>query len=585
MLCTICCLSLVFSSCAQSKQRIDDFKLHLNKTKQFLNGLEEKGYSGQAYVLFKGEVLINKGYGFADRDQKVLNKSNTVFDIGSLTKLYTKAGIIKLIEKGNLKLEDSLEAIFTDVPDDKARITIQQLLDMSSGLPEYVPGAEQDFDFITKENAKKVILSHKLRFMPGSANEYSNSGYTMLAMIIEEKSKMSYQDFIVKYIIPNSIAKHGFYNDDHWEEDKVAIGYDMMSHSKKNSPVYWPKPSWGIMGAGGIVTSAEGVSQWLEAIKGGSVLDKKHTALFDKLQIKSRTQRGTTALIRAGGSSYGFTSAIADYPIEQLSIVVTSNTAKFDVSRHLFQNFLSWLIRGQEFEQVNVSNSRQNIGRNVSPKEGKLNEFLKILTEGDIKSYIKNNFSDNFINDMGLDSHVEFLETIREKEGSFNLLKILENRMGFLKVLVESKKTKEQYALAMKFLTSPPFNINSIGLEPFDEKNTEVIAEDSKDFSLVEKQLMKFIEALSSSETVLRKFIKDNFENDFLERYGGVEGHYNFLRNFDGGINNIKLLEVSNNTVEVSVKRKKNNQALKINLQISETDHKIASLGIRDLKK
>ncbi|AXT20450.1 class A beta-lactamase-related serine hydrolase [Flavobacteriaceae bacterium AU392] len=582
------CAFLISVSCAQNKSGSVNLDLHIDKAKQFLDGLEkEKDFSGQAYISYKGKTLLNKGYGYADRENQISNNKNTAFDIGSLTKLYTKAAIIKLIEQGKLTLDESLDNIFKSVPTDKTKITVQQLLEMSSGLPEYVPGAHGDFDRISKENARTAILNHKLNFEPGTANEYSNSGYTVLAMIIEERSKLSYQDFIMKYIVPKDISIHGFYSDDHWEENKVAIGYDMLSHGKRNSPVYWPEPEWGIMGAGGLVTSAEGVSQWLEAIKGGKVLDKKHTALFDQLQLKNPTPRGTTALIRAGGSSYGFTSSIADYPIEQLAVVVSSNTGKFNVPEEVFRNLLSWLIRGEGLEQDNnsVRTQSQNSGGNASPKEAKLNEFLEVISEGNLTSYVKNNFSESFISDHGLEGHVEFLKTIREREGGFEVLETLENRMGFLKVLVGSKKTNENYALEIEFVTSPPFKIDGIGLSPFggDVINKVVEGNSSEGFSPVENKLMEFLQALSGNESELKKYISDNFERGFLERHEGVDGHYNFLKNFSGGFNDdVELVDLDDNSITINSKLKKNNQVLKITLKISDVDNKITSLGISD---
>lgn len=85
----------------------------------YLTKSTENGFSGSALVAVEGQIILSKGYGWADRDGKIPNTSSTVFNIGSVTKQFTAAGILKLMEQGKLNLSDKIERFFPEAPDDK----------------------------------------------------------------------------------------------------------------------------------------------------------------------------------------------------------------------------------------------------------------------------------------------------------------------------------------------------------------------------------------------------------------------------------------------------------------------------------
>ena len=97
----------------------------------------EAGFSGAVLVAKGGEVILHNGYGLADREKNIPVKKDTVFDIGSITKRFTRAAILKLEEQGKLKRSDPLTTFFDDVPEDKAEITIEQVLEHTAGFHEY----------------------------------------------------------------------------------------------------------------------------------------------------------------------------------------------------------------------------------------------------------------------------------------------------------------------------------------------------------------------------------------------------------------------------------------------------------------
>ncbi|PYQ60465.1 MAG: hypothetical protein DMF53_16980, partial [Acidobacteria bacterium] len=94
------------------------------------------GYSGSVLVAQHGEVILNKGYGLADRAHGVPFTSDTVFDIASISKQFTAAAVLRLEMQGKLKVEDRIKRFFPEAPPDKAAITLHQLLTHTAGLPE-----------------------------------------------------------------------------------------------------------------------------------------------------------------------------------------------------------------------------------------------------------------------------------------------------------------------------------------------------------------------------------------------------------------------------------------------------------------
>ena len=104
----------------------------------YLNAGSKNGFSGAIAVIKNGNIIINKGYGEANRNAKTHNNPNTIFDIGSNTKQFTATAILKLAELGKLKLTDSLSIFFKSIPEDKQSITIHQLLSHTAGFVDAI---------------------------------------------------------------------------------------------------------------------------------------------------------------------------------------------------------------------------------------------------------------------------------------------------------------------------------------------------------------------------------------------------------------------------------------------------------------
>ncbi|HSR51891.1 MAG TPA: serine hydrolase domain-containing protein, partial [Acidobacteriota bacterium] len=243
----------------------------------------------------------------------------TLFDVGSIGKVFTRVAIQKLREQGRLQLSDRLVRFFPEVPQDKAAITVSQLLDMRSGLHEY-HDRSGDFEPMTREQALERIWKQPLRFQPGRGKGYSNSGYAVLAAIIEETSGLSYPAFLDRYLLePAGLRRTGFYQLRQWEPDSMAVGYEALTYGEVNSPAYWPEISWACMGGGCLVSSTRELFKWFRGLAEGKILSSQ--SLQEVFPKTGDTQ------IYTGLNDFGFGALIAFEPVREDLVVVLLNSA------------------------------------------------------------------------------------------------------------------------------------------------------------------------------------------------------------------------------------------------------------------
>jgi CubicO group peptidase (beta-lactamase class C family) len=304
----------------------------------------DAGFSGVVLVAKDGQVLLRKGYGMADREKNQPNAADMALCIGSNTKMFTAAAILKLEEAGKLSVSDTLSKFFPDAPPDKREITIHQMLSHSSGLGEYHdnPGEGGDFAEMSRDEAVKRILAQPLRCKPGSAAEYSNCAYTLLAVIIEQLSGTTWEAYLRKSLFEPAGMKHtGFFGEKLWKPESTPRGYGRKTKDD-NRPTSWPGVTWALKGAGGMVSTADDLLAWHNALRGDTVLGRASKEKAFRVHVAEgggsagegygwivmKTPRNTTALNSGGGSDFGFTSGLMRYVEENVMIVVLSNSGE-----------------------------------------------------------------------------------------------------------------------------------------------------------------------------------------------------------------------------------------------------------------
>lgn len=259
----------------------------------------EGGFTGVVLIVHDGEVVVDRGFGMANREEHIPNRPDTVFAIGSAPIDFTLAGILLLEQGGKLALSDPITNYFDNVPPDKRSITIEHLMTGRSGLQNFhdIPGdRDPDHSYIARDEAMRRIFAGELLFAPGAGREHSHSAWGVLAAIIEIAGGQPYPDFTRERIFkPLGMRSTGFHGDT-IPVDRIAIGYGSKSDGEINAPPYWGSTSWLVMGSGGQVSTAGDMGRFIEAINGGRLLNERGTALF------LRESRG----LLNGGNAYGF---------------------------------------------------------------------------------------------------------------------------------------------------------------------------------------------------------------------------------------------------------------------------------------
>ncbi len=273
-----------------------------DQIEEYLDRLESAGFSGAILVAQKGEVIFREGYGLANEAEDISVTPETAFDSGSLSKQFTAAAILHLAEQDKLQLEDTLADFFDNVPKDKAEITLHQLLTHSSGLPQYV--YEGDFVETSRQQAQEMAFATGLELPSGTAYLYSDTGYGLLAAIVEITSGQAFQAYLKEHLFdPVGMAHTGFYNDPQWAEITVANGYN--NGQDFGSAATRPGPYWGLLGFGGVLTTVDDLHAWGLALKKNTILSADSTKKLFTPYVKE---------FEDGESYYGYGWVVEDLP-------------------------------------------------------------------------------------------------------------------------------------------------------------------------------------------------------------------------------------------------------------------------------
>lgn len=294
---------------------------------------EVKGSGGTVLVVKDGKAVIARGYGLAEVEAKTPNTFDTKFRIGSITKQFTAAAILQLVEKNKLSLTDGVCKFVTPCPEAWQPVTIHHLLAMSSGIPSFTSlpeFREIRVKDLKPEETVALVSGSPLKFAPGDQFEYSNTNYVLLGTIIEKLSGKSYEKFLADSIFkPLKLTNTGY---DHGKERIAgsALGYSM----KDNKVVPADKASMLIpYAAGGLYSTVSDLYKWQSALLNGRVFKKKETLDAMLKPNKGNYAYGVIVVTDAkgrkrvthGGGIEGFVTDAAFYPNEKLFIAFFAN--------------------------------------------------------------------------------------------------------------------------------------------------------------------------------------------------------------------------------------------------------------------
>jgi len=293
--------------------------------------VSDKKFMGCVLVARGSNVLLEKGYGFANLEWEIPNSPAAKFRLGSVTKQFTAASILLLQERGKLKVTDPVKKYMPDAPAAWDKITIFNLLTHSSGIPNFTSfpdyASQEPFD-TTPEKLVARFRDKPLEFQPGEKMSYSNSGYVLLGYLLEKISGESYEKFVQGNIFTPLSMKDSGYDSNSAIIPKRAAGYVPGPSGPSNAGfINMTVP----LSAGALYSTTEDLLRWEQGLFGGKLLSpsslQEMTTPFKNdyafgLMVHSVNGR---KVIEHGGGIEGFNTTLAYYPDDKLAVIVLGN--------------------------------------------------------------------------------------------------------------------------------------------------------------------------------------------------------------------------------------------------------------------
>jgi CubicO group peptidase (beta-lactamase class C family) len=281
-------------------------------------------FSGSVVMAKSGHIIFQKSYGMANYEWGIPNSEKTKFHIASVTKTFTAAAVVLLEQQGKLKLTDPLSKYIPGYLNGD-RITIEQMLTHSSGIPDYYSLAEyptKKFQRVTLPDLISWVKTKPLDFLPGSKSSYSNTGYGFLAYIIEQISGKTYDQFIQEeFLHPIGMKDTGILRDEVLIANR-ADGYQpaLGNPGLGNAPFY---DKTILTGSGSLYSTTSDLYAWCRAIESHRFFD------IGKLAYPygwgTRETKSKHKYIEQSGRDPGFASHVAIFPDDDLIVIVLGN--------------------------------------------------------------------------------------------------------------------------------------------------------------------------------------------------------------------------------------------------------------------
>ena len=302
-------------------------------------------FMGAVLVARGDEVLLSKGYGFANLEWKIPNTPETKFRLGSITKQFTAASVLLLEERGKLRIDDPIGKYLPDVPESWSKITIFHLLTHTSGIPNFTSLPDYAGSKGTATSPEQRIArlrDQPLDFDPGTKWAYSNSGYVVLGELIQEVSGVPYAQFVRDNILTPIGMNDSGYDSNAAIIARRASGYRT---GKKGTLLNAEYIDMSVpFAAGALYSTTEDLLKWQIALFAGKVvspasLTKMTTPFIGNYAFGLFVeQRGEHKFIGHNGGIDGFSTDLHYWPDQRITVVVLANeesSARTDIAAKL----------------------------------------------------------------------------------------------------------------------------------------------------------------------------------------------------------------------------------------------------------
>lgn len=385
-----CVLCLSFSACSQNEALIveEDCELHVEAPETFTPTVatklgkqvdslftqlhKRKGFNGTVLVTKYDQIIYRGAFGYADFKTKDTLSTQTVFQLASVSKQFTAVAVMMLKEQGKLSYDDSLQVYIPDFP--YRGITIRQLLTHRSGLPNYTyfsdelwPDRKVD---LSNDDVLSMMAVHKpnIYYQPDRTFSYSNTGYALLASVVEKASGQPFAEFMREHIF-EPLKMHSTYTFNHElvaQSGKVASGH--IGGRRKRQPDYQDT----VLGDKGMYSTVEDLYKWDQALYTQKLVKREtlEEAFSPTGKVNKRDEsygygwrikqlESGDTVVYHGGLWHGFNTYFLRNPNDHSSIIVLSNLTNGSLNYMKdVRNFMYPARPKNEQRQVQVASAR-----------------------------------------------------------------------------------------------------------------------------------------------------------------------------------------------------------------------------------
>lgn len=315
------------------REKLDSLLLSLEENQKFM---------GSVSVANNGEIIYSRAVGLQDVESAKKATPNTIYRVGSISKMFTATLILKALEAGKLSLDTKLAEFFPSIPN-SALISIEQMMGHRSGI--FSVTSQRDYsEWKDSEISKAEMISKtsksKPAFEPGTNAKYSNSNYILLSYILEEVYKKSYEEIFEKEIIKPLKLKNTYVDGSYNQNEQESHSYRFLGEWEKVAPTN-PRVS---MGAGFIKSTPAELIRFQEALFDGKLI--RNESLAKMMSFEKGMSYGMFEFDYSGRKSYGhtgdidgFVAFVAHQPEDNITIAMTSNGMNFNNSEVVQQIF------------------------------------------------------------------------------------------------------------------------------------------------------------------------------------------------------------------------------------------------------
>ena len=361
---------------------------------------------GSIAVMQNGKVVFSKGYGLSSLEYLSPNSTETIFNIGSISKQFTAMGIVLLEEQGKLSFDDDVKKHIPEFPDFGNTITIRHLLHHTSGLRDIhgllALAGWRGSDEINNDDVNRILLKqNKLNFTPEDKLMYSNTGYIIMVTIIESITGQKFKSWMKQNIF-EELGLINTYVEDQFDRVVVnnATSYHMEDEFTRNIDY------WNYIGSGNLHSTTSDMLKWSNNFSNPK---EGWQSAFEKLQITGVFNDGKKSyygfglriekhmgkkIIQHGGSIGGFRAVLRCYPDDELNIVLLTNFRGSDIIYRADKIAEFILTREENKVKPEEENSPEDPYQFIKLSKKKLSKFegtyWEINEKYGRKIYVKN---------------------------------------------------------------------------------------------------------------------------------------------------------------------------------------------------